>query len=87
MDMKEILLTEEILEELYKEVDFFENRIIRLRKGEMPTTAKKYRCSWDLFYHCPKCGKEAGVLDENLEYQEQKIPLEKDALCKECMGR
>jgi hypothetical protein len=84
MDKIEILAVEEILEELTKDLHFFTDRLYRLKKGEFPTTAKKRRCSWDLFYHCPKCKKEVGVLDESLEYQEHKIPLEKDVICSEC---
>ena len=86
IDKKEIKEVEEILDDLTKDLRFFTDRLYRLTKGEIPAISTYYRCGNEVVYMCPKCGDWSGDISEYTEYQDNKVPLEKDALCKKCNG-
>ena len=86
LDNKEIKDIEEILDELTDNLRFFMDRKCRLLKGEKVAINTYYRCHNEIAYMCPKCGDWAGDIGEYIEYMENKVPLEKDALCSKCMG-
>ena len=86
METKEIKDVEEILEELNNDINFFFDRLVRLKNGEKIAINTYYRCHNEIAYMCPKCGDWAGDISEYTEYMDNKVPLEKDALCNKCKG-
>ena len=84
MDKKEIKEVETILDELTEELHFFMDRYRRLKDGEIPAISTYYSCHTDLAYMCPNCSDWSGDISEYTEYQDNKVPLEKDALCSKC---
>ena len=84
MNKKELREVEIILDELTESLHFFTDRKRRLIAGEQVAINTYHNCSNEVAYMCPKCGAWAGDISEYEEYQDNKVPLEKDALCSKC---